>query len=210
MSNALRPLLLVALLGLAASTHAAVTPVFADCDPNYPVWNGTGVSCSAVAAQTDASQVNEGAPDGHAYSLGIPTVGITGVAVFQASTPFTGTFSIYDFDDGSSGEAADVFVAMADALGNYDSSTAMYAGTVNNGNGNPAAAITDLTVAGLWEFIYIQDASLVQYPGSNTTDGFDVDSIDFKNPLTVPEPASLLLTLLGLGGLGLRRGRARR
>lgn len=208
MTLPIRALSCTGLLALAANAQAALTPVMADCDPNYPVWNGTGVACSAVAAQNDATHVNQGAPDGSAYSLGVETSGVTGVAVFRVSTPFTGTFSVYDFDDGTAGEAADVFVALADVLGNYDATTAMYAGTVSNGGGNPAAAITDLTVAGLWDFIYIQDASTVQFPGTNSTDGFDVDAIAFGN--AVPEPTSLMLALLGLGGLGLNRRRMAR
>jgi hypothetical protein len=207
MPNALRPLMLAASVGLAASADAALMPIYADCDPSVPVWNGAGVNCSAVPSQTDATQVNQGAPDGNAYSLGTPTigVGVTGVAVFQVSSPFPGSFSIYDFDDGLTDEAADVFVALADGSGDYDGSTSLYVGTVSNGGANPALAVTALTVAGFWDFIYIQDASLVQYPGSNTTDGFDIDSIDFGDPVRVPEPSSLLLSLLGLASLGLIR-----
>jgi hypothetical protein len=206
MTLPLRALACASLLVTAANAHAALTPVFADCDPHVPVWNGAGVSCSAIAAQTDATHVNPGAPDGSAYSLGLQTTGITGVAVFRASTAFTGTFSIFDLDDGPAGEAADVFVALADAMGQLDVATLMYAGTVTNGGGNPAAALTDLTVAGSWDFLYLQDASSVEFPMTNSTDGFDVDAIAFGN--TVPEPGSLVLALLGLGGLGLtgRRG----
>ncbi len=210
MPNTLRTLMLAALLNFTINAHAALIPIYADCDPNVPVWNGSGVNCSAVPSQTDATQVNQGAPDGSAYSLGTPTIGIgvTGVALFQVSSPFTGSFSIYDFDDGLADEAADVYVAQADGFGNYDGSTSLYVGTVSNGGANPAAALTDLSVAGFWDFIYIQDASLVQYPGSNTTDGFDIDSIAFHDLVSVPEPSSLLLALLGLGSLGLVRRRS--
>jgi hypothetical protein len=209
MPNTLRTLMLAALLSLTTSAYAALIPIYADCDPSVPVWNGAGVNCSAVPSQTDATQVNQGAPDGSAYSLGTPTIGIgvTGVAVFQVSSPFTGSFSIYDFDDGLTSEAADVFVALADGFGNYDGNTSLYVGTVNNGGANPAAAVTDLTVAGFWDFIYIQDASLSAFPNSNTTDGFDIDSIAFDDLASVPEPSSLLLALLGLGSLGLVRRR---
>ena len=200
MNTLARTLTGAVLVALAAHSHAALTPIFADCDPGVPAWNGAGVACSAIAAQTDATHVNQGAPDGSAYSLGLETMGITGVAVFRASSAFTGTFSVYDLDDGLNAEAADVFVGLADALGQFDSTSLMFAGTVTNGGDHPDTAITDLTVAGLWEFIYVQDASSVQFPNTTSTDGFDLDAITFAND--VPEPGSLALALLGLGGLG--------
>ncbi|MEZ5892232.1 MAG: VPLPA-CTERM sorting domain-containing protein [Parvularculaceae bacterium] len=183
-----------------AASATTLTPVYADCDAAVPAWNGTGVSCGAA---NDATAVNSGLPDGSFYSIGRETEGVTGVVVYELDAPYSGDVTFFDAIDPAEGvvsEAADVFVAQADAFGDYDSSTAVYVGSLfsNSGIGQT------LSIAGLFQFIYIQDATGVYFPQSNSLNGYDLDSIKFGE---VPLPAAALLFPMGLAGLSFMRRR---
>lgn len=194
----------------AAANAATISPVFADCDAG--VANTTEAEATVMcggSGRADASAVNLGAPDGAFYSLGIDfDDGYGGIAAFEIDPMFTGPAVVVEvtFTPSPHAEAANVFVALADAFGDLDMSTLTQVGIVTNGEGGLVAPITTVNFTGYWNFIAFQDISATYYPGTGSKDGFDLDSISVT---TVPLPAGVLLLGGAVAGLGaLRRRKA--
>ncbi|MEM6941956.1 MAG: VPLPA-CTERM sorting domain-containing protein [Pseudomonadota bacterium] len=187
-----------------ASGAATVTPVFADCDPNLPNVPGFGAGtgqCSNNASRTDADAINFGAADGSFYSLGLSNASGTSELIIRIDPAFRGPASIVEVTNpGLHKEAANVFVAREDSNGDFDGSTVLFVGQVNNGAGGSVPDVNSVSFSGVWNFLIFQDQSTTVYSDTRSTDGYDIDAVTVS---PVPLPAAGLLLMSVLGGLGL-------
>ncbi|VDS09482.1 hypothetical protein PARHAE_02685 [Paracoccus haematequi] len=137
-----------------------------------------------------------GETDGRFYSLGLGgrlTLGF-GAAMFGPGALLT--LEEVTFGGPQAGghrEAVDVYSVLG--------GVATFVQTVYN-----TAAVTSLRIANSFDHIQLVDATLREYAGTRSYDGFDVDSVKVTIA-PVPVPAAGALMLAGLGGLAMLRRR---
>ena len=202
----LRSILSAALLVAAAgSANAAVVNVEASCAGGMPALMGSSAGCTTDPARTDLGNI-EIFETGAATIVGDDdffSLGLGGSLVIEFDRAFGGAASVIEITNRGSSqqEAAEVFVS-ADGASFQSIGIATNQGTATGARGN----LTTLAVNGAFRFLGFRDVSRTVFPGSTSGDGFDVDAVAVS---AVPLPASALLLLASLGGLGAVR-RARR
>jgi hypothetical protein len=179
-------------LGAGSAGAATITPFAADCSSSLADDLGTATACGTDLSRTDASSVNLGAGDGDFFSLGL-----NGSALFGITPSFTGSVSVIEITFGGSSsshdEAAQVFVRKLDG-------TFELIGTADNQGSGADANTSTFTFTGLADAIRLLDVSQTVFTGTSSKDGFDVDALSIVAP--VPLPASALMLLAAMGGLG--------
>lgn len=194
MSRHLRTVLLATALTAAAGSASALTIVgrTGDCATN-PALGG----CATSADRLDLGNVGLGGTgDGAFYSLGLG-----GSASFYFDRMIAGSLSVVEVTYGRSSyydESAAVYGGVFDGTG-YDFSTLL--GTVTNkANGT---GVSSLGFTGRYSALRFVDATVV--PVGRGGDGYDLDAVNVS--AAVPLPATALLLLGGLAGLGALRRR---
>lgn len=206
MKTSLAALVAATTLGTGAFA-ATITPtsLVADC-----AGTSTGLSSGAVtcgpASRSDLGSIEFS--DDVAGIMGdndFFSLGLNGTLVAGFDTPFSGAASVVEVTFVRSGqrEAAEVF-------GSNDGSVFTSLGFVTNqtnpvGNQN----IGTVAFAGSFSFLGFRDvsASFFGLP-NNSGDGFDIDAIAVSPMMAaVPLPASALLLMGGMAGLGALRAR---
>ncbi|MEL6913717.1 MAG: VPLPA-CTERM sorting domain-containing protein [Pseudomonadota bacterium] len=210
MKKIVRAAALVVASVLGSAVHATtVTPVYADCDPSIANFGpGTG-TCSPHAWRSDADRVGYDHSDGRFFSLGL-TTGPQDVSelVLHIAPAFTRQASIVEVTYTPSGhkEAAKIYGAVDDGTGGVDMSSMTLLGVVHNGAGGYKPDHNTLTFSGVYDFLIFADASKEVYGDTQSTDGYDIDSVTVL--AAVPLPAGMVLLLSAFGGLALLRRRA--
>ena len=159
-------------------------------------------------AANDANAVNIGNADGAYFELGLPSASsgsiVGGVTVFAFDTTFSGSLYILNAFLGGLNEAANVYY---NSINDWNSS--ILAGTVNNGGGDPGAAVNSVSVTGA-DYLYIADASVSVFDRAEVSPGgYKLDAVSFMSPSAeVPLPAGALLLLSAGGALAFMRRRS--
>ena len=205
-------LALAAALGLGAAAAQAGTVYATDVD-----WRNNGT----VGSNNDRDDASNalGAPDEAFVSLGLTGADGTnpGFAVFAfggrtfgggTATGYEVTFNCRVRADGSCTypESAMVYYGTDYAFGSHDfADLADFtpAGEILNADAQGGAS---LVIPGSFAYIALVDTTLARFPGSPSTDGFDLDAIGVS---AVPVPAAMLLFPAGAAGLAAARRRRR-
>lgn len=200
----------------AGSAFAAVVGVQSSCGGTSIL---NGISNSAITAGDlsggtaicgDASRSNlgnidvsdDGTPisgDNDFYSLGLG-----GALVIEFNPVYTGPTMVIEI---TNGRASSSHKEAVEILGSNDGSVFTSLGFATNQTGtNDGTRGTKSTVSftGTYAFLGFRDVTQSTFANSQSTDGFDIDAVSVA---PVPLPASALLLLAGVGGLGALRAR---
>lgn len=208
---------------LSASAASASTVFATHIDSGRADAAEAGFTTTAVKSTNRAAGGNAlGAPDaiGATSGGGFYSLGLGGVAVFGFGTNFGAEATVFEVTFGCTApvnangtcsyvETADVY-ALAGAYDPFDTAFGLSdllslgfqkVGSIPNGVANTAGGAS-IAISGPFSFLALVDTS----PSGSGRDGFDVDAISVS---AVPLPASALMLLGALGGLGyLHRRRA--
>ncbi|MBB4658647.1 putative porin [Parvularcula dongshanensis] len=200
-------------LAFAATTANAATVYASDVD-----WANNGT----VGTSNDRDDATNalGAPDGAFLSLGLSDVGYTnpGFAVFSfdgmtfgagsTTTAYEVTFNCSVRPSGACSypESLAVLYGTDYAFGTHDAADLAdftYAGQLFNADAQSGAS---LIIPGTFTYIALVDTTLMNFPNSQSTDGFDVDAVGVS-PVPVPAALPLMAGGLALGGMARRRAK---
>ena len=196
---------LAASLFVGAPASAAVIGIASDCGIG-----GTGTGLSGVsftcgtASRSDTSKINifENAPavgDDQFFSLGLG-----GSLVIQFDPKFKGNTSVVEITNGGVSSSHDEKVEI---FGSNDGNIFTSLGFADNQSGindGTRGTKTTISFAGTYAYLGFLDISKAAFPNTGSTDGFDIDAISVSS---VPLPASALLLMAGVAGLGAMRKR---
>lgn len=194
---------LAATLGVmsGAAVAATLTPTGADCDALFgsttlPSGDNT---CYINDNRDDVANIefNE-SPVGAFYSLGLG-----GGVTFAVNPAATGAGVVFEVTNPSRhDEALQVYVSNTGAAGDW---VAVGPRIINN-SGAPATTSHSFSLpGGSYSHIGFLDVTALEFgTASRSTDGFDIAAITLN---TVPLPASALMLLAGVAGLGAVRAR---
>lgn len=200
---------------LALSGAHAATIYATDVD-----WQNNGTVTDAQDRDTPSNSL--GATDGKFLSLGLSNADGTnpGFAVFRFGDNemigagvinlFEVTFNCTQAGDGSCtyNESVAVYYGTDYNFGSHDYSDLddfSFAGEILNGDAQTGQSIL---VPGVFTYIALVDTTKSNYPGSWSTDGFDIDSISVSSDdITAETPAPAAAILMASGLLALRRKR---
>ena len=204
---------------LAAAASVALLTGGAQAATGYATahdWENNGT----VGAQNDRDDETNalGAPDGDFLSLGLTEAdganpgfavfGFGGLTYGEGSdvTAYEVTFNCTQAEDGSCTypESLAVYYGTDYDFGSHDYSDLSdftLAGEIFNGDAQGGAS---LLIPGSFTYIALVDTTLINFPNSPSTDGFDLDAIGV-NPVPLPGAAALFVPALVAGGLARRK-----
>ncbi len=185
--------LAAALSAIAGSASAlTITSAEGDCASDASL-----SGCSASAARRDLGNVElASAGNGSFYSLGVGQS-----ASFYFDRQVTGSLSVSEVTFGRAGYYEETALVYGGVVtdGGYDFSALL--GSLSNKSDDGFAS---LAFSGRYDALRFVDTTEVPAGMPANADGFDIDSIEVA---AVPLPASALMLIAGLGGLGMVRRR---
>ncbi len=197
---------------LCAGTAAIAGPVSFAADCAADAARGTALSAGRVTCSRDGArnlvgniEVFEDAADltgdDDFYSLGLG-----GSLVIQFDPAFTGPVMAVEITNGRASSSHD---EAAEIYGSVDGIVFDLLGTIDNQIGAATGSRgtrSTLTFTQTYSFLGFKDVSKAMFAGTRSEDGFDLDAISVA---TIPLPATALMLLAGVGGLGAMRARRR-
>ena len=205
---------------LAAASAAALLTGVANAATVYATdidWENNGT----VGGNNDRDDETNalGAPDGDFLALGLSSLDGTnpGFAVFSFGgqtfgggdvTAYEVTFNCTVRQDGSCTypESLAVYYGTDYAFGSHDFGDLAdfsLAGEIFNADAQGGAS---LVIPGSFTYIALVDTTLTNFPGSPSTDGFDIDAVGVS-AVPVPGAAALIVPGLIAGGLARRKAK---
>lgn len=191
---------------MSGAASAAVIGIESDCGGTGTGLTGSSFSCSSDADRNDTGNIEifedgTGAGDDDFFSIGLG-----GTLVVEFDPTFQGPAIVIEITNAGAAqhqEAVEIF-------GSNDGITFTSLGIADNQAGisdGTRGVSTSLSFAGTFAFLGFRDISQSFFAGTSSTDGFDIDAISVNSVTPVPLPASALLLLAGVGGLGALRDR---
>lgn len=185
---------------------AAVISVDSDCGGTGTALTGV-FTCSPDAGRNDVNKIEifedgTGTGDNDFFSLGLG-----GTLVVNFNPGFSGSAMVVEITNGGASSSHDEAVEI---FGSNDGSIFTSLGIANNQTGiNDGTRGTKTTVSfsGTYSYLGFRDITMSTFGNSKSTDGFDIDAISVS---AVPLPASALMLLAGVAGLGAMRTRRKR
>ena len=143
-----------------------------------------------------------GAPDGLFYAMGFG-----GTAVLGFGTNFGSNATVWEvtFDQGwtqGHDEAVEVLVGSTYVNGSFDLGSFTLVGQINNKLAQLGQTLS--FSGGPFSFLALRDVTRIEFPGTSSFDGFDLNAVGVS---PVPLPAGGLLLLTAIGGLAVARRR---
>ena len=159
------------------------------------------ITCSADPARTDEGDIEFNAP---AAGDDFYSLGLYGGLTYSIVPDFISPGSVVEVTFRSNHtESIDVYVSATGLAGDWTK-----IGNVDNNNGNPANTTHALPVfAGQFSHIGFRDVTKTEFPGTGSTDGFDIAAFSVT-PVPIPGAVWLFGSgVLGLLGVGYSRRR---
>ena len=193
---------------MGGSASAAVVGIDSDCGGSGSALTQAGsISCSGSADRNDTGNIEifengTGGGDDDFFSLGL-----NGSLVLEFDPVIEGAATVIEITNGggssSHREAVRIF-------GSNDGINFDVLGTADNQGGiddGTRGTTSTVSFTGTYSFLGFVDISKSVFANTRSSDGFDIDAIVVSSVSAVPLPASALLLLGGVAGLGAMRSR---
>ncbi|WP_300029473.1 VPLPA-CTERM sorting domain-containing protein [uncultured Roseobacter sp.] len=198
---------LTAAMLMGGTAGAAVVGIDSDCGGTGTALTGAGtVSCGGGERDNTGNieffENGVGSGDDDFFSLGLG-----GTLVVEFDPVIAGAATVIEITNGGASsnhkEAVRIFGSNDginfDILGVADNQ-----GGIDDGTRGTSSTIS---FAGSYAFLGFLDISKSVFSDTRSSDGFDIDAVVVTSVAAVPLPASALLLLGGVAGLGAMRGR---
>ncbi|WP_298836305.1 VPLPA-CTERM sorting domain-containing protein [uncultured Roseobacter sp.] len=199
---------LTASMLLGGTAGAAVVGIDSDCGGTGSELTQAGtITCSGAADRLDTGNIEVfengiGSGDNDFFSLGL-----NGSLVLEFDPVITGAATVIEITNGGGSSSHKEAVRI---FGSNDGINFDILGTADNQGGiddGTRGTTSTVSFAGTYSFLGFVDISKSTFAGTASSDGFDIDAIVVTSVSAVPLPASALLLLGGVAGLGAMRSR---